>query len=80
MSAPFGAIVPFVSFGRVYTTPDGAARTEDSKMYQLGVRYSLSKRTTAYAIYGESRDDAAPAAGAAFYKDRKGSVGVSHSF
>lgn len=78
VSAPFGAIVPFVAFGRIQTTPDGAARTEDTKQYQLGVRYSLSKRTTAYAIYGESRNDAA--VGAAFYKDRKGSLGVAHAF
>ena len=78
VSAPFGAIVPFVSLGRYYTTPDGAARTEDNKQYQIGVRYSMRKRTTDYAIYGEERNDAA--VGAGFYKDRKGSVGVSHSF
>jgi predicted porin len=56
-------------------------RTEDYKSYQMGVRYSLSKRTTAYAFYGQTRNDSAALAGAAsFYKDSKTVVGVAHSF
>ena len=82
VSAPFGAIVPFVTFGRAYNQPDGGgARNEDYRQYQVGVRYSLSKRTTAYAFYGETRNDAAAAVGAAtFYLDKKTIVGVAHSF
>ena len=63
---------------------NGAAatdRTEDYRQYQVGVRYSLSKRTTAYAMYGETRNDAAALNGnGSFYKDRKTIVGVAHSF
>ena len=70
-------------------------RTEDYRSWQVGSRYSLSKRTTAYAFYGETRNDAAAlsgngtafsanpalnATGGGFYKDRKVIVGVAHSF
>lgn len=81
LSAPFGAIVPYFTFGRAYTQLDGAAaRSVDIKQAQIGVRYSLSKRTTAYAMYGNTHDNAATAANAAVYKDTKTIVGVQHSF
>jgi len=93
VSVPFGAIVPFIAVGRATTDSDAANgvgataaaaatnRTEDYKHYQMGVRYSLSKRTTAYAFYGQTRNDSAALAGAAsFYKDSKTVVGVAHSF
>ena len=93
VSAPFGAIVPFVTFGRARTDsnnpagvgPTAAAaatnRVEDYRSYQVGVRYALSKRTTAYAFYGETRNEAAALAGAgSFYRDKKTIVGVAHSF
>ena len=79
LSAPFGAIVPFVTVGRAYILADGAAaRTADVNQAQIGVRYSLSKRTTAYAFYGRTADNAAAATAA--YKDTKTIVGVAHSF
>ena len=79
LSAPFGAIVPFVTAGRAYTVTDGiAARVLDVNQAQVGVRYSLSKRTTAYAFYGRTVDNAATAQVA--YKDSKTMVGVAHSF
>ena len=116
VSAPFGAIVPFVTFGRARTdsnnpagvgptapgvavagvpgtTGAGSNRIEDYRSYQVGVRYSMSKRTTAYAFYGETRNEAAsasgngtafalaaPGSGGTFYKDRKAVVGIAHSF
>ena len=103
VSVPLGAFVPFASYGRARTDSDNALgvgptatagatnRTEDYKQYQVGVRYSLSKRTTAYVFYGETKNDAASlggngvavaagGTGGTFYKDRKGIVGVQHSF
>ena len=81
LSAPFGAVVPFVSLGRGYILADGGgARTADYKQAQVGVRYSLSKRTTAYAMYGRMTDDAATIANGNAYKDTKTVVGVAHSF
>ena len=93
LSVPFGAIVPFISYGRATTdsnnvngvgaTAAAAAtnRIEDYRQYQVGVRYSLSKRTTAYAFYGQTRNDAAALAGStSFYVDKKTIVGVAHSF
>ena len=103
VAVPLGAFVPFATYGRARTdssnplgtgptaTAGATNRTEDYKQYQVGVRYSLSKRTTAYAFYGETKNDAASLAGngvsvaaggtgGTFYKDRKGVVGVMHSF
>ena len=93
VTVPFGAIVPFVAYGRATTDQNNAAgtgatataaatkRTEDYKQAQFGVRYSLSKRTTAYAMYGRTTNDAAALAGStSYYKDSKTVVGVAHSF
>ena len=93
VAVPFGAIVPFISYGRATTdssdpagtgaTATAAAtnRTEDYRQYQVGVRYSISKRTTAYAFYGQVRNSAAALAGnSSFYNDKKTIVGVAHSF
>ncbi len=81
LSAPFGAIVPYITFGRAYIQADGAAaRTTDIRQAQIGARYSLSKRTTAYVMYGNTFDNAATVANAAIYKDSKTVVGVQHSF
>ena len=79
VSAPFGAIVPFVTFGRGKSTLETTGvLSEDYKSSQVGVRYSLSKRTTAYAFYGRTTNEAAAAA--ALYRDSKTLVGVAHSF
>ena len=93
VSVPFGAVVPFIAYGRARTDsnnpagvgPTAAAaatnRIEDYRQTQVGVRYSLSKRTTAYAFYGETTNNAAALAGnTSFYKDKKTVVGVQHSF
>jgi predicted porin len=78
VSVPFGAIVPYVTYGRAYVQPSGAARNVDIKQAQLGVRYSLSKRTTGYAMYGRTNDKAAVTSFAE--TDKKTVVGVMHSF
>ena len=93
VSVPFGAIVPFIAYGRATTDSDNPAgigatiagpatnRIEDYRQAQIGVRYSLSKRSTAYAMYGQTINNAAALAGAtSAYKDRKTIVGVQHSF
>lgn len=93
VTVPFGAIVPFIAYGRATTdsnAADGVAATataaatkriEDYKQVQVGVRYNLSKRTLAYAMYGRTTNDAAALAGnSSFYKDSKTVVGVAHSF
>ncbi|MES2281606.1 MAG: porin [Pseudomonadota bacterium] len=80
LSAPFGAFVPYVTIGRASVTPDGGVRTMDINQSQIGARYSMSKRTTAYVMYGRVTDDAANVAGTNVYKDRKTVVGVQHSF
>ena len=79
VSAPFGAIVPFITFGRGKSTNETTnLLSEDYKSAQIGVRYSLSKRTTAYAFYGRTTNEAAAAT--ALYRDSKAIVGVAHSF
>jgi len=93
VTVPFGAIVPFIAYGRATTdsnnvsgvaataTAAATKRIEDYRHVQLGARYNLSKRTIAYAMYGRTTNDAAALAGAtSYYKDSKTIVGVAHSF
>lgn len=89
VSAPFGAFVPFITYGRASataTTPGGVSgKVIDIKQTQIGVRYSLSKRTTVYAFVGNATDNAAqdvniPATANSVYKDKKSIVGVAHAF
>ena len=75
VAVPLGAFVPFATYGRARTdssnpagvgptaTAGATGRTEDYRQYQVGLRYSLSKRTTAYVFYGETRNDAASLGG-----------------
>jgi len=76
---PLGAAEAFVSTGRSKVTPTGAAATTDQKGTAFGVRYSLSKRTTAYAFTGTDKNSALTGSTAG-YKDSKTAVGVAHSF
>lgn len=85
LQAPLGAFVPFVTFGRANANTDGVGRAIDIQQSQLGVRYNVSKRTTAYAFYGMNTDNAAQNAAiastaASVYKDKKTVVGIAHSF
>lgn len=68
-----------------YSTGDVKEATtavkRDIDGYVLGARYSLSKRTTAYAIYGESDSDAGTAAVATTNtKVKQYAVGINHAF
>jgi predicted porin len=56
--------------------PTAGAKT-DVKGYQLGAQYSLSKRTTAYAYYG---DDEAKRTGATTGERSGFAIGVRHTF
>lgn len=77
-SFPMGAAVPFVSVGKAESkNKTTSVVTEDYKLQQVGVRYSMSKRTTAYLMAGTTKNNAA---GAAWTKDSKTVVGVAHSF
>jgi predicted porin len=46
--------------------------------YQLGARYALSKRTTAYAVTGNNRNEGTGADNTA--KVKTSAVGLIHSF
>jgi predicted porin len=64
VSAEFGKVVPFatLSTGTLNGNLDGNANVNDKdqslKGRQAGVRYNLSKRTSAYAIYGAAERNA----------------------
>jgi predicted porin len=60
-------------------TAGTAAHTNDFTSTQYGVRYSLSKRTVAYAMNGESKDKAQTSS-TATYKGTVTAVGLMHSF
>jgi predicted porin len=78
-SYPMGKTVLLASYGGNDTKPDGAAKTVDVTGYQLGMNYNFSKRTNAYAYYGNAKD----AAAAATNTTRQISttvVGIRHQF
>lgn len=74
VSAPFGAVTlnATVSNGK-YT--EGTAASVKTSGYQVGANYSLSKRTTAYALMGQGKNKAATAT-----KHDTFAVGVRHTF
>ncbi len=81
VTAPFGALVPFVSMGKAKTKNDTTGViAEDYKMSQFGARYNLSKRTTAYVMVGTTKNNAPAAVATGFTKDSKSVVGIAHSF
>ena len=86
----FGAFRPYAQFGSATVRNTNAAGTEntygDYRTQQFGVRYDLSKRTTAYFMMGTSKDDAtvtatgAAAAAGALVKREVTALGIYHSF
>ncbi len=64
-------------FGKYQIGGDSAFKA-DIKGMQVAVNHNLSKRTMAYAIYGEQTRERA--AGASKLKDQEYSVGIRHSF
>jgi len=76
-TVPFGNATAFVLLGK--GTVDGAGVTAfDYKQTQYGVRYALSKRSTAYIAAGQSKDSAALTTTAA--KTSYSAIGITHSF
>ena len=71
----------FVTYSTGETKGATTAVKRDIDGYVLGARYSLSKRTTAYAIYGESDVDSGNAAVATTNtKAKQYAVGINHAF
>ena len=71
----------FVTYSTGETQGTTTAAKRDIDGYVLGARYSLSKRTTAYAIYGESDSDSGNNATATTNtKVKQYAVGINHAF
>jgi len=75
----------FATYSTGETKISASAPGLDIDGYVAGARYSLSKRTTAYVIYGESDVDAAAAASttglkATGTKTKQYAVGLNHAF
>ena len=64
--------------GGTGTIENGGTKLNDYTQTQYGVRYALSKRTTAYFSAGTSKDKAATST--AFAKNTFSAIGVAHSF
>jgi predicted porin len=77
VSVPMGKTTLLAQYGDGEQTSASNVKT-DIKGYQLGALYSLSKRTTAYALYGDQETKAANSA----YKAKADgfAMGVRHSF
>lgn len=74
VSAPMGAVTLNATVSNGKYIDSGAAAVKTSG-YQVGANYSLSKRTTAYALMGQGKNKAATAT-----KHDTFAVGVRHTF
>jgi predicted porin len=71
----------FATYSTGETKTDAAAKARDIDGYVVGARYSLSKRTTAYAVFGESDVDSGSGTGVADNtKTTQYAVGLNHAF
>ena len=71
----------FATFSTGETKANPTSSKRDIDGYVVGARYSLSKRTTAYAVYGESDVDAGTGTGTADNtKTKQYAVGLNHAF
>lgn len=82
VSAEFGKFVPFATLSTGTLNGNSATagvndKDQDLKGRQAGVRYNLSKRTTAYGIYGAAERNAADNTKATI---RQTSFGLTHLF
>jgi predicted porin len=78
VSAPVGAITLRASVGNL-TTKSPTATTADVKGHQIGASYALSKRTTAYAMTGKTKDTGTSKQ--AWNAERTSSaIGLMHTF
>jgi predicted porin len=81
VNAPMGALTPYLAVTKESNKNDvTGVNSRDIAGTQLGVRYALSKRTTAYAMYANETDNAVTTAAGATYKNNKTIAGVAHSF
>jgi predicted porin len=69
----------FASTGKGEIKTGASTMTNDIKQNQYGVRYALSKRTTAYVMHGESKDASATSA-TGVNKATVTAVGMAHTF
>jgi predicted porin len=75
---PMGKFAFLAQYSEGEQTAATTGAKTDVEGYQLGVQYSLSKRTTAYAYYG---DDESKVVGAATATTRDGyTMGIRHTF
>ena len=77
VSAPIGKTTLFASYG------DGEMKIDNTNKYdlsgyQVGAYYAMSKRTTAYALVGESKTEGKD--GLPTLKENQYAVGLRHSF
>jgi len=75
VKVPVGAFTLIATTGKADVTKN-AVKTTDAKQTQFGVNYTLSKRTTAYAYMGDTKDSASGGV------DKKSStiIGLLHTF
>jgi len=84
VSVPFGALALNASVGNGAVST-GSNGTADLSAYQLGLNYSLSKRTTVYGLYGSTTAKTTGLTGlgataTADYKVNTTSIGLRHTF
>jgi predicted porin len=78
---PFGAAAFIAGYGRGSLDVGATNDVNDFKQVQVAVTYDLSKRTQAYAYYGETKDDGVGSATSpAWDKKTHFIAGVRHSF
>lgn len=77
ITAPLGAVKLMATIYQATTSVSGAD-TNDHSGLQLGAMYSLSKRTTAYALYGRDTNETVP--GAVETEKTQLALGVRHDF
>jgi len=77
VAAPFGATTLVANLGRATVKQDSSATDGTITGYQLMANYALSKRTTAYAVYGNDKLDLN---GSEALKRTSTAVGVRHTF
>lgn len=77
---PFGAAAVIAQYGQGKT--ENGTDINDFKQWQVGFTYDLSKRTQAYAYYGETKDDGAGLGTSIYAWDKKTGLiaGIRHSF
>jgi predicted porin len=77
VSAPIGKTTLFASYGDGEMKIDSTNKY-DLSGYQVGAYYAMSKRTTAYALMGESKTEGKD--GLPTLKENQYAVGLRHSF